>query len=78
MKKFWQEVLLLPYKSNSQDNPLHEKQVEELLIKHGLRYISQPNGIQASPDFRSIHSEPLTSRIWILGDALSVWKAPAA
>jgi hypothetical protein len=52
MKKFWQEVLLLPYKSNSQDNPLHEKQVEELLIKHGFRYIAQPNGIQASPDFR--------------------------
>ena len=52
MKKFWQEVLLLPYKSNSQDNPLHEKQVEELLIKHGLRYIAQLNGIQASPDFR--------------------------
>tara|TARA_Y100000389_G_C17415096_1_gene493218 strand:- start:926 stop:1567 length:642 start_codon:yes stop_codon:yes gene_type:complete len=52
MKKFWQEVLLLPYKSNSQDNPLHEQQVEELLIKHGFRYIAQPNGIQASPDFR--------------------------
>ena len=52
MKQFWKEVLLLPYKSNSQDNPLHERQVEELLIKHGFRYIAQPNGIQASPDFR--------------------------
>ena len=52
MKKFWQEVLLLPYKSNSQDNPLHENQVEELLIKHGFDYEAQPNGIQASPDFR--------------------------
>tara|TARA_Y100000015_G_C2357084_1_gene73440 strand:- start:39 stop:632 length:594 start_codon:yes stop_codon:yes gene_type:complete len=31
MKKFWQKVLLLPYKSNSQDNPLHENQVRELL-----------------------------------------------
>ena len=52
MKQFWQEVLLLPYKSNSQDNPLHEKQVEELLIKYGFNYVAQPNGIQASPDFR--------------------------
>ena len=52
MRKFWQEVLLLPYKSNSQDNPLHENQVEELLIKHGFDYEAQPNGIQASPDFR--------------------------
>lgn len=52
MKKFWEEVLLLPYKTNSQDNPLHEKQVEKLLIKHGFRYIYQPNGSQASPDFR--------------------------
>ena len=52
MKAFWEEVLLLPYKSNSQDNPLHEQQVEELLIKHNLKYIAQPNGIQASPDFR--------------------------
>ena len=52
MKKFWQEVLLLPYKSNSQDNPLHENQVEELLIKHGFDYEAQPNGIQATPDFR--------------------------
>jgi hypothetical protein len=60
MKKFWQEVLLLPYKSNSQDNPLHEKQVEELLIKHGLRYIAQPNGIQASPDFRVFFNDGKT------------------
>jgi len=52
MKAFWEDVLQLPYKSNSQDNPLHEKQVEELLIKHNLKYIAQPNGIQASPDFR--------------------------
>ena len=52
MNKFWCEVLTLPYKSNSQDNPLHEQQVEELLIKHNLDYVAQPNGIQASPDFR--------------------------
>jgi len=52
MKKFWQEVLLLPYKSNSQDNPFHEQQVEDLLIKHGFRYIAQPNGTHNSPDFR--------------------------
>lgn len=52
MKKFWQEVLLLPYKSNSQDNPLHEKQVMALLDKFGYKYVYQPNGPQNSPDFR--------------------------
>lgn len=52
MKQFWQEVLLLPYKSNSQDNPLHEKQVMELLDKFGYDYEYQPNGPQNSPDFR--------------------------
>ena len=52
MKHFFKEALKLPYKSNSQDNPLHEQQVEELLIKHGFDYVAQPNGIQASPDFR--------------------------
>lgn len=52
MKQFWQEVLTLPYKSNSQDNPLHEQQVKELLDKHGFDYEYQPNGPQASPDFR--------------------------
>ena len=52
MRNFWYEVLGLPYKSNSQDNPLHEEQVESLLKKHDLKYIAQPNGIQASPDFR--------------------------
>ena len=49
---FWVDVLNLPYKSNSQDNPLHEQQVEDLLEKHNLTYVSQPNGIQNSPDFR--------------------------
>ena len=39
MKQFFQEALQLPYKSNSQDNPLHELQVEELLKKHGLDYL---------------------------------------
>ena len=52
MRQFFEEVLGLPYKSNSQDNPLHENQVEDLLIKHNLKYVAQPNGIQASPDFR--------------------------
>ena len=52
MKQFWQEVLLLPYKSNSQDNPLHEKQVMALLNKYGYKYEYQPNGSQNSPDFR--------------------------
>lgn len=52
MKQFWQDVLILPYKSNSQDNPLHEFQVMELLDKYGYKYVYQPNGSQASPDFR--------------------------
>lgn len=52
MKQFWQEVLQLPYKSNSQDNPLHEQQVRKLLDKHGYSYVWQPNGPQQSPDFR--------------------------
>lgn len=56
MKQFWQEVLALPYKSNSQDNPLHEQQVKQLLDNHELNYIYQPNGSQASPDFRVILS----------------------
>lgn len=52
MKEFWQEVLKLPYKSNSQDNPLHEQQVKELLDRFGYSYVWQPNGSQNSPDFR--------------------------
>tara|TARA_R100000005_G_scaffold83495_1_gene51317 strand:+ start:113 stop:643 length:531 start_codon:yes stop_codon:yes gene_type:complete len=52
MKKFWKEVLLLPYKSNSQDNPEHELQVMALLDKFGYTYEWQPNGPQNSPDFR--------------------------
>jgi hypothetical protein len=52
MKQFWQEVLLLPYKSNSQDNPHHESQVEELIIKYNYKYEYQPNGSHQSPDFR--------------------------
>lgn len=51
MKAFFEDCLNLPYRSNSQDNPYHEDQVEALLIKHGLSYKSQPNGIQNSPDF---------------------------
>ena len=52
MKQFFQDVLTLGYKSNSQGNPLHEQQVEDLLIKHNIKYQAQPNGIQNSPDFR--------------------------
>jgi hypothetical protein len=44
--------LTLPYKSNSKDNPYHEQQIEELIIKWGYEYEYQPNGSQASPDFR--------------------------
>ena len=52
MKKFFQDCLTLGFATNSQDNPLHEQQVEALLIKHGIKYQAQPNGIQNSPDFR--------------------------
>ena len=52
MKAFFQDCLTLRFATNSQDNPLHEQQVEALLIKHGIKYKAQPNGIQNSPDFR--------------------------
>lgn len=52
MKAFFQDCLTLGFATNSQDNPLHEQQVEALLIKHGIKYQAQPNGIQNSPDFR--------------------------
>ena len=45
-RKFWKEVLLLPYKSNSQDNPLHELQVMALLKKYEFEFEYQPNGDQ--------------------------------
>ena len=51
-KSFFEEVLKLPYKPNSQDNPLHELQVMALLEKYGFKFEYQPNGIQNSPDFR--------------------------
>ena len=56
MNDFFADCLALPYKPNSQDNPEHENQVEELLKKHGLEYESQPNGIQNSPDFYVYHN----------------------
>ena len=52
MKEFWQEVLQLPYKSNTQDNSHHERQVKNLLDRFGYEYVWQPNGSQNSPDFR--------------------------
>jgi len=61
MKKFFEDVLKLPYKGNSQDNPEHENQVEELLIKHGLKYVAQPNGIQNSPDFHVYYNGAVIS-----------------
>jgi hypothetical protein len=51
LNNFFSDCLKLPYRPNSQDNPEHENQVEELLIAHGLEYVAQPNGIQNSPDF---------------------------
>jgi|TARA_B110000211_G_C14026521_1_gene530106 hypothetical protein len=61
MNKFFEDVLKLPYKGNSQDNPAHENQVEELLIKHGLKYVAQPNGIQNSPDFHVYYNDTIIS-----------------
>ena len=57
LKNFFQDCLELPWKPNPQTNPEHENQVEELLKKHGLKYIAQPNGIQQSPDFRIYHGD---------------------
>jgi hypothetical protein len=54
LKNFWQQVLQLPYKSNSQDNPHHERQVRDLLEKFGYEYVYQPNGSQLPPDLRVI------------------------
>ena len=61
MKKFFEDVLKLPYKSNSQDNPKHENQVEELLIKHRLKYVPQPNSKQNSPDFHVYYNGAVIS-----------------
>lgn len=55
MNDFFRDCLKLPWKSNSQDNPEHENQVEELLIKHNIKYVAQPNGTQNSPDFYAYH-----------------------
>ena len=52
LNSFFREVLTLPYQSNSQDNPLHEHHVKDLLDKHNISYVYQPNGSQQSPDFR--------------------------
>lgn len=52
IQNFWKEVLSLPYQSNTQDNPLHENQVKELLVKYGVLFIHQPNGSQRAPDFK--------------------------
>ena len=62
MKAFFEDVLKLPYKGNSQGNPEHENQVEELLIKHGLKYVAQPNGTQNSPDFHVYYKDGGNSR----------------
>ena len=56
MKEFFKEILNLPWKPNSQQDPQHENQVEDLIKEFGYNYTAQPNGIQKSPDFR-IHLE---------------------
>jgi hypothetical protein len=48
---FFNEVLTLHYVSNEK-NRGHEKQIENILIKHDLFFDSHPNGPQKSPDFR--------------------------
>tara|TARA_R100001377_G_C3122610_1_gene86488 strand:+ start:41 stop:595 length:555 start_codon:yes stop_codon:yes gene_type:complete len=50
-KEFLEDIIKLPYKPNPQDNPQHENQIEELLIKHKIKYVDQPNGSQSYPDF---------------------------
>jgi len=49
--KFLEDVMKLPYKPNSQYNPQHENQIEELLKKYEIEYEPQPNGSQSFPDF---------------------------
>jgi len=61
MKAFFEDVLELLYKGNSQGNPEHENQVEELLIKNGLKYVAQPNGTQNSPDFHVYYKDDVIS-----------------
>jgi nitrous oxide reductase len=56
LNEFFIDCLDLKYHSNSQDNPLHEKEVEKLLKKHNLKYEYQPNGTHQSPDFRVHHN----------------------
>jgi len=51
LEAFLEDVLKLPYKPNPQYNPEHENQVEALLKKHKIKYVAQPNGSQAFPDF---------------------------
>jgi len=48
---FVEDVIKMPYASNSQENPVHEKRVKELLIKHNIKFVYQPNGTQNFPDF---------------------------
>ena len=52
LNQFFIECLDLKYASNSQDNPHHENQVEDLIKKYGFKYEYQPNGTHQSPDFR--------------------------
>ena len=52
VKRFFEEALEQPYQPNTQDNPLHEKNIEKLLKKYELSYIYQPNGTNRSPDFK--------------------------
>ena len=59
LNQFFTEVLDLKYFGNSQDNSVHEHEVSKLLVKYGLKYEYQPNGIQNSPDFR-VHFEGKT------------------
>ena len=51
LEAFLRDVLKLPYKPNPQYNPEHENQVENLLKKHNIKYVAQPNGSQKFPDF---------------------------
>ena len=52
LNQFFIDCLDLKYFGNSQDNSVHEEEVEKLLIKHNLKYEYQPNGTHQSPDFR--------------------------
>lgn len=51
MKRFLRDVLNLPYYPGGYQYSEHEDMVENLLKKHKLKYLRNPNGSNQPPDF---------------------------